>query len=112
MLSWSGQAIIVIQTYIHEKVVLRESSVQYAFGQERNPLLIRTIHIPMGILIPLNVLIHKLSPCSLSDGLLGARKIWHKTTITMTIIHPIVTKGSAFGVFALCMSVTMTLVIL
>jgi len=68
----------------------------------------------MGILIPLNVLIHKLSPSSLSDWLLRARKIWRRTTITMTTIHPIVTKRSvhlecllcAFGVFALCMGVT------
>ena len=62
MLPWIGQAIIVVQTHFHRKIVLKESSVQYAFGQRRNPPLMRAINIPLGMLIPLD--------CSCTDCLL------------------------------------------
>ena len=54
---------------------------------------------------------HRLSPYSLSVRLLGARRAWCRMTITMIGVHPIVTKGRAFGVYALCMSVIMVQVI-
>jgi hypothetical protein len=54
MLPWIGQAIIIVQNHFHGKIVLRESSVQYTFGQGRNPLLMRAINIPLGMLILLD----------------------------------------------------------
>jgi hypothetical protein len=62
MLPWISQAIIVVQTHFHGKIVFKESSVQYAFGQRRNPPLMRAINIPLGMLIPLD--------CSCTDCLL------------------------------------------
>ena len=60
MLPWIGQAIIVFQTYIHGKVVLKDSSVQYMFGQGRNPPLMDVINIPLSMFIFLGVLVHIL----------------------------------------------------
>jgi len=62
MLSWVGQAIIVVLTYVHGKVVLKDSNVQYMFGQGRNPPLMGAINIPLGMLIFLGVLMHRLFP--------------------------------------------------
>jgi len=65
-----------------------EMNFQYMFGQLRKPLLMGTINISLGVLM------HRLSPCSLSVGLLEARRVWRRMIITMTGVHPIVTKGS------------------
>ena len=35
MFSWIGQAIIVVQTHIHEKVFLGESSIQCVWTREK-----------------------------------------------------------------------------
>jgi hypothetical protein len=69
MLPWVGQIIIDVQTYFYENVVLRESSVQYSFGQERTPPLIRVVVILLGILV------YKLSLNSLSGRLLEAQGV-------------------------------------
>ena len=50
MFHWVDQAFIVVQTHIHGKVVLRESSLQYVFVQRRKPPLLGTINIPLGVL--------------------------------------------------------------
>jgi hypothetical protein len=99
MLSWVGQAIIVVQTHFHEKVVLKELSVEYMFGKWRNSPLMGVINITLGMHM------HKLSSSTLSVGLLEARRAWRRTT--MIGVHPIVTRGSTFRVFVLCMDVTM-----
>ena len=93
MFPWVDQAIIVFQTHIHGKKVIKESSVQYVFGQMRNPPLMGTINILLGMLM------HRLSPSFLSIRLLGARRAWRRMMVTVTGVHPIVTRGSSFRVF-------------
>ena len=94
---------MVVQTCFPRNIVFRESSAQYAFGQGRNSPLIRVIDISLGMLM------NKLSLSFLFVGLLGAQRAWHKTIVIVTIIHPIVARGSTFGVFIICMSVAMIL---
>jgi hypothetical protein len=62
------------------------------FGQGRNSQLMRAIDIPLGMLI------HKLSLNLLSVGLLGTLRAWRRMTIILPDVHPIVTRGSTFGV--------------
>ena len=81
------------------------------FGERRKPPLIGIISIPLGMIIPSSVLVHRLSLYSLFVGLLGAQRAWCKMTIMMTNVKPIVTKGNMFEVFALNMGVIMTRVI-
>jgi hypothetical protein len=44
-LSWIDQAIIVIQTHFYRNIVLKKSSVQYMFGQEKTSSLMGDIDI-------------------------------------------------------------------
>ena len=67
------------------------------FGQGRNSPLIRAIDIPLGMLI------YRLSFNLLSVGLLGTLRAWHRMTVILIGVHPILTSGSTFGVFTLCM---------
>jgi len=57
------------------------------------------------------MLMHRLSPSSLSVGLLGGQKALCRMVVKVIGVQPIVTRGSTFRVFALCMGVTMTRVI-
>jgi hypothetical protein len=97
-LSWIDQAIIVIQTHFYTNVVLKESSVQYTFRQEKTSSLMGDIDIFAHTHTVFN---------HLSVGLLGS---WRRMTIMVTNVHPIVDRGSMFKVFALCMDFTMALV--
>lgn len=101
MFFWGSQAITVVQTRFHRNIVFRESNAQYAFGQGRNSSLMGVINIPLGMLM------HKLSLSFSSVGLLGAQRAWHKMIVIVTIIHPIVARGSTFGVFIMYMGVAM-----
>ena len=79
-------------------------SVQYVFGQGR-------LFSDGGYKHSLGMLMYRLSPSSLSVGLLGGQRALCRMVVTVTDIHPIVTRGSTFRVFAPCMGVTMTRVI-
>lgn len=76
-----------------DKIVLRESSVQYVQTIGETLSLIGVINIPLGMLM------NKLSLSFFSVGLLQARRAWHIMAVTMTDIDPIVTKRSVFRVF-------------
>ena len=54
---------------------------------------------------------YRLSPSSLSIGLLGGQRALCRMVVTVTSVQPIVTRGSTFRVFASCMDVTMMRVI-
>jgi hypothetical protein len=82
-------------------VVLRESSVQYSFGQERTPPLIRVVVILLGILV------YKLSLNSLSGRLLEAQGVWHETMITVTSVHLMIVRRSMIRVPSMYMSIIM-----
>jgi len=51
MLSWVSQTIIIVQTHVYENIVHGKSNVQYSFGQERTPSLMRAIVIILGMLM-------------------------------------------------------------
>ena len=102
MFHWVDQAIIIIQTHIHGKVVIKESSVQYLFGKLRNSPLMGIINILCGMFM------HILSPSFLSIGLLRSQRAWRRMVVTVTGVHPVVTRGSTFEVFALFMGVIIT----
>jgi len=101
MLPRVGQIIIDVQTYFYENVVLRESSVQYSFGQERTPSLIRVVVILLGILV------YKLSLNSLSGRLLEAQGVWHETMITVTSVHLMIVRRSMIRLPSMYMSIIM-----
>lgn len=65
----------------------------------------------VAIDILLDMLMHKPSLSSLYVELLGAWRVG-RTTITVTNVCLIITRGSSFRVFALCMGVTIMPVIL
>jgi hypothetical protein len=54
---------------------------------------------------------HRLSPSSLSVGLLGGQKALCRMVVKVIGVQPIVTRESTFRVFVLCMSLAMTRVI-
>jgi len=101
MLPRVGQIIIDVLTYFYGNVVLRESSVQYSFRQERTPPLMRVVVILLGIFV------YKLSLNPLSVRLLEAQGVWHETMITVTSVHLMIVRRSMIRVPSMYMSITM-----
>ena len=60
-----------------------------------------------AIVIPLSILMYKLSLRPLSIRLLGARRVWHGMTVTIISVHLTFARGSTSGILTLYMGIAM-----